>query len=562
MTERRRLAVVLGSNGPATSRIKALQYARRDAERFAAALASPECGFTVTSPSPEADVAEALAVLERVAESCDDTDEFVCYFSGHGVLLNGTLVLLWHHTDLDRAPLGTAIPVARVMTALAFCKARNRLLVLDCCHAGAAAALLGLKSAAAVPFKELDLGLTSANYLVLLASDRLEQARELDSLGGSFMTASLCAGLEQRPDEADGDGDGRLSVQDLANWLAIVAGRQNTTGEVVPVPYLAGQSRGPFHLTREPEWPVWKVQLPSGGTATLLPGLAAQSSRQEDRWPDALVAIADHPVTNQQFREFVDDTQEDPPTGQEFVNGAWRGPFEPWSDARFDADGRPVVCVDAERARQYCRWLAGGARGVELTGPDGERRRGRIVDVDLPTSDEWDSAYLAGSRSGWRGLLPFARRGRPRFADSAQRVIHDQSNAPADAPAANRANRWGIVDLLGNVWEWCYSRYGVPVRRQRPPRPQMSIMAVDDSDFDGDRRFIDRDFEIRGGGFLDDVSANDLGINAALLAEGMGTSHTDLGFRIVVLVQFDDEPPLPHRDALHLRRPPLRGIEG
>lgn len=516
MSKGRRLAVVLGSNGPSAEGLEPLRYARRDAEKVLATLTRPECGFAVAAPSPDSDATTALSILERVVESCSKDDEFICYFSGHGILAHGTLVLLWDDTDLDRV-LGTAIPIARIMTALSFCQARNRLLVLDCCHAGAAAGMLGLKSAASVPFE--DLGLTSANHLVLMASDRLERARELESAGGSFMTTSICAALTNRSNKADRDGDGLVSVQDLAGWLVSEAQSQNLTSEKVSVPYLAGQSRGPFHLTREREWPVWKVLLPNGDTATVLPGPPDRGPlSRTSNWHFALVAVADHLVTNAQYRDFVKHGGARP-HGSEFADGAWRDPFDPWGDSRFSAATKPVVCVDTLMAKNYCMWLAKRAGPSVLVGPGGERCDVAIADVDLLTVAEWERACRARLGYWWLPLPVTV----PGALDclGGQASVHDNADRPASVHEDSRANDWGITDLVGNVWEWCYSRYAMRLAPALLTRRTRTTL-------------IDRDFEARGGGFLDHVGRIDLAVNAAALADGMYTRHSDLGFRVAV----------------------------
>lgn len=85
-------------------------------------------------------------------------------------------------TEISR--LGTtSIPISDVLQAFQYCQAHNKLLVLDCCHAGAAVNATGLRSPTEEPVKEI---IHPDNHLVLMASDRFEKARELDTLKGVF----------------------------------------------------------------------------------------------------------------------------------------------------------------------------------------------------------------------------------------------------------------------------------------------------------------------------------------------------------------------------------------
>jgi len=304
-------------------------------------------------PRDDATVDEALHQLGEAADSCDAGDDFVFYFSGHGILSRGSLVLLWHHTQWATRPSNTAIPISRIMAILDFCKASNKILILDCCHAGAAASALGLKSGRGVALQ--DAGVT-ANHLVLMASDRLESARELSSLGGSFMTTKLCHALTRPVEKVDLDDDGAISVQDLATWLARQASEYNRTYRAdVPVPYLAGQLRGQFFFTQTTSWPAWKINLPNG-TATLLPiGRRITTSHPFDR-VTTVTAIFDNLVTNAEYSRFCSDKVSQP-VGLDFVEGRWSGPFRPWDDPRFNDPSQPVVCISA-RACLRSRFIA------------------------------------------------------------------------------------------------------------------------------------------------------------------------------------------------------------
>jgi formylglycine-generating enzyme len=190
-------------------------------------------------------------------------------------------------------------------------------------------------------------------------------------------------------------------------------------------------------------------------------------------------AIERHPVTNAQFAEFVSDTDYvtvaeqrlDPqlypqvaaadlapgamvfrPTAGpvdlrdwrqwwDWVAGAtWRHPFGPGSGLDDKAD-HPVVQVAYADAGAYARWAG---------------RR-------LPTEAEWEYAARAGTATTypwgddaapggrlmantWQGRFPYRNDGADGWVGT--------SPVGAFPP-----NGFGLVDMIGNVWEWTTTRY-------------------------------------------------------------------------------------------------------
>src|SRR5262249_53332505 len=156
---------------------------------------------------------------------------------GHGFLSRGSLFLLWHDSNIDRL-LTTTIPVSDILQALRVCPAENKLLVLDCCHAGTVVNMAGLKGATQVELSDAEL--RPENHLVLMERNRQEKARELDDLGGSFMTSAICEALSSIFSAADFDRDRRISFEDLRRCLEKEARRHNSAhpDRRVPYPYV------------------------------------------------------------------------------------------------------------------------------------------------------------------------------------------------------------------------------------------------------------------------------------------------------------------------------------
>lgn len=71
----------------------------------------------------------------------------------------------------------------------------------------------------------------------------------------------------------------------------------------------------------------------------------------------------------------------------------------------------------------------------------------------LPTEAEWEFACRGGTRSRyWYGDTTSVLGTYAWYRDNSRRQTHPVGCLPA--------NPFGLYDMLGNVWEWCYDRYG------------------------------------------------------------------------------------------------------
>jgi formylglycine-generating enzyme required for sulfatase activity len=198
------------------------------------------------------------------------------------------------------------------------------------------------------------------------------------------------------------------------------------------------------------------VRIPSGELplgSHLVVGAAERplpTLPMEEFWMDATE------VTNRQFAEFVAATGYATTAEQEgasdvFVVEEHRWQKTPGADWRHPTgtnssiagrEAYPVVQVSWTDAAAYARW-AGKRLPTEYQWE--YAARGGLYDADYP----WGRSEMPGGAfraNGWQGWFPDTDRGTDGFRDL--------------APVASfPANRYGLCDMAGNVWEWCADEY-------------------------------------------------------------------------------------------------------
>jgi formylglycine-generating enzyme required for sulfatase activity len=140
--------------------------------------------------------------------------------------------------------------------------------------------------------------------------------------------------------------------------------------------------------------------------------------------------IGRYPVTNAQYRAFVDAT------GRE-----WRYP----SGLRPESLNCPAVYVDWDDARAFCEWLT-----VEW------RQNGRVSAneiVRLTTEAEWEKA----ARGSDGRTFPWGSDWKGNHCNSRDSEI-GRPSAVGMFPAG--ASPYACLDMAGNVWEWTSSLWG------------------------------------------------------------------------------------------------------
>lgn len=489
-----RRAVTFASNGPESAGV--LRYAHADAARLSSVLASPRCNFSVQHLQPGMSPSEIEHAVNQAAQACGEEDTFVVYFSGHGFVNRGSLLLMLDQTSHDRL-LTSALHVDSLVRSMRFCNARHKLLILDCCHAGMVLAGSNFKDQVQVDMTKMVSreDAEAASFVALLASDRLERAREFDDLGGSFLTSTICDALEGETMAGDVDGDGAIDLRDLQEWLTFQARERNRDEkEAVPVPFVYGRARGRLFITRDPlDWPIVEFEGANGHKFVPL-RLLGEGGK-------TIWLIGTTPVTNAQFQAYAnEDGRCCRITGSSYSRddqGRWKEGFAPWDDPEFNGPDQPVVCVSLGQAREYAHWL--------------RYRFPEHFKAVVTPPDVWDMAAFGQPYPSFDKRLWL------------REDIHHKAAAPAPTTdMSRRPNRFGARDLFGNVWEWTSTNFEA-----------QSTIALG---VDAGGNWRERNQEIRGGSFLDDLAITRPMLAVGVLEDGIYTAHNDLGFRLAAEV--------------------------
>jgi formylglycine-generating enzyme required for sulfatase activity len=162
--------------------------------------------------------------------------------------------------------------------------------------------------------------------------------------------------------------------------------------------------------------------------------------------------MAKYPVTNREYKRFVDATGHRPPE-----RNSLDSQYRLWTGSGFPQEiaGQPVVNVSWTDAQAYCRWLSQETGGT----------------YRLPTEEEWEVA----ARGGLKGKpYPWGDGIDPNRACYGRKW--SGAGTLMDA-AYGRPNAYGLYGMAGNVWQWVEDWY-VPVFNDRPVQEELHLYRV------------------------------------------------------------------------------------
>lgn len=128
----------------------------------------------------------------------------------------------------------------------------------------------------------------------------------------------------------------------------------------------------------------------------------------------------------------------------------------------------------------------------------------------LPTEAEWEAAADENAKADLKEIATLGSSDTKNISALMQLVTRGPS-----AVAAHQANRWGLYDMLGNVWEWCQNLFDSVVSfpdANNPHGPALGIAHV-----------------IRGGSFASSTSSWSKGYRSSLAPD---TRSRFTGFRV------------------------------
>jgi formylglycine-generating enzyme required for sulfatase activity len=167
----------------------------------------------------------------------------------------------------------------------------------------------------------------------------------------------------------------------------------------------------------EPEW----IEIPAGAFM-----MGEGEKTCQVKLPD--YAIARVPITNAQYQLFVAATKQSTP--------------KHWADGRIPKglESHPVVNVSWHDAIAFCQWLS------QVTGKV----------ITLPSEAEWEKAARGDKDTRaypWGDTFDRLRRN--------TRELGIGSTTPVGI-FPDGASPYGVLEMSGNVWEWCRNKYDDP----------------------------------------------------------------------------------------------------
>jgi formylglycine-generating enzyme required for sulfatase activity len=478
-----RYALVIGNSG--YRHVDSLPNTVNDASEIAKRLSTLGYMVDLQLDSDLAGMTRAVNAWIRQL-SADRTSEGFFWYAGHGIQVSGENYLL--PVDIDAEDEAGIVygsyPLGRLMLSLEQ-TARNKLnvLALDACRDN--------------PFKNLPGGSRGLSRGFVTVEHPPQDI---------FIMFSTSPGTTA----ADGEGghspftEAFLKYMDSSEILPVMAGlvtretmrltdgrqRPYQNGSIVSELYYSLGSRefGAGAKTESSPAPVMAASLSSvtppamiripAGTFTMgSPGmeLDREPFRETSRSVElSAFYLAAKELSVGEFRRFAEETSH--VTTAEADGGAFayneaKGEWEfrqgvNWRNPGFrQNDDHPVVCVSWFDAVQYCNWLStkdglksaytvSGQTVIWDRNADGYR---------LPTEAEWEYACRAGtstpfftgeristSQANYDGNFPY---------NYGNRGLFRKTTLPA---GSFQPNEWGLYDMHGNVWEWCWDFNSIP----------------------------------------------------------------------------------------------------
>jgi formylglycine-generating enzyme required for sulfatase activity len=213
--------------------------------------------------------------------------------------------------------------------------------------------------------------------------------------------------------------------------------------------------------TKPPTPPTAKISKPvaerPAPTTTTKPSSISLMPKPFD-WisiPNKDYSIAKYPVTNAQFRKFIDagGYKADKWWTEEGLkhrkDGKWTKPRY-WDNSKWNGDTQPVVGVNWFESVAFCLWLS-DVTGEKIMLPTEDQWQFVAQGTDgrnYPWGNKWDNTKCNNNVSG--GMFGFLNN---------KPDGHGERTTPVVAYESVGKSPFGVIDMAGNVWEWCLTDY-------------------------------------------------------------------------------------------------------
>jgi len=579
-------AVVIGVNKYQDQNIPLLRYCVADATLVAKQLVE-HCGYarervlTLTDERPEEKHRPLRKNLDEQLRAwlsqAKPGDTVLVYFSGHGFLDDRGQGFLAPQ-DCDLANLGpSSFQTERLRETMRLCKATQKILVLDCCHAGAGKGIgkpiekpidkpadqEAAKGEGVGPSShELGDLFASAEGLVTIASCRKkETSLEWDEKKQGLFTFYLAAGLGG---EADFDRDGIVDHSELYRYVAEnvpTTAQQNWNRVQMPVQIIGEDVAGVFALARvarKPRNDLPPVATPvgpaarpgAGGVVTppsadgrpaiaIAPFRLDQAKKHQLEWAKHMgVGITVKTEFGMEFclvppgigsmgsRESEigrDERTEKRVDGVELTQPFFLGKLEVTQKQYEDVTGTTPWIGSNGIVGNYLNPKVDAAISVVNVGDvrkfcktltDDEHEGGRL-EADWEYTLPTEAQWEWACRAGSVEPYSFGRK----EADLKKHAFYVGNPIPhysaSQVGGQLKPNVWGLHDMHGNVWEWCRDTWTDTVPGGRDPL-----------NFNPENR---DDGVKRGGYYWDQAS------NCRSASRKRGGANADTGFRVALV---------------------------
>ena len=229
-----------------------LRCARADAQAIYNVMVDPECGMfpeenvrlLVDAEATRENVWRSLAGLRRAAGQ-DDT--VWVYYAGHAAPEESHVYWVTYDADVDDL-YATGLANNDIRRVLDEIRARQLIVLLDCCHA-AATSVQKNPTRAVLTAKEVFQSYQGKGRITLSSSDGKEKSVELGDVGHGAFTYFLEKGLRG---EADRDGDGVVTADKLWSYLRHQVSEASQKAGNRQTPVLMGEMTHDLALTLNP----------------------------------------------------------------------------------------------------------------------------------------------------------------------------------------------------------------------------------------------------------------------------------------------------------------------